>query len=710
MRTTMHDQTVSLIKWKNHIKILQLEPSGTCITVPLSACVGQGDIVQIANGDAYVLCKNGLCKILPTYISRDAVYVGSSKIELLVKEITDLEEREAMKSLTYYHYRGARLFGRTARLIARSFNSDYPKVLGYIELATPFYMNKARSKILDAPFNYNGISWEHWDKETVRKYIHIMVRIARCVIYPEFRGLGLGQMLVEHAIEFAKNRWQMSGFIPYFLEISADMLKFVPFVEKAGMVFIGETEGNLGRVYKDMEYLTRNVDRVRGRQIVLQEAFGIVDRQVNRMNNTLSIIEECGLDREEVLRRLKNLSKNQILRDFSLFHNIVSLPKPSYMKGLNLEADEFLIRRVGSINPRSKEKSNFIRLETLNGSIMLKNLTLSFTTKVRRTKLTHSIQQAFGISPDHIDSIIIRKLSLQVRPGEIILVIGPSGSGKTAFIDFLAKGAKKWQGGNAEGLTSWPTNYRPGIFKTIRSHKALIELMLGRDVRSALYLMGSVGLSDAFIYLKRFHELSRGQQYRVMLAKMMAEGYNVWLIDEFCANLDYVTANVIADKLQQVARELGATVVVAAPHYDAFLSTLKPDKVIKLTTAWEHEVISGSSFLKACKPIKIKRDRIISFPIRSELLEAVRLGKKVTTIREGRKPIEAGILLLEAINGSLAVRVTEVHYKTFQNLTDEDAIKDGYCNKELLKRELLSIYPTLRPRSFMTLIEFEKMI
>ncbi|GAI22378.1 unnamed protein product, partial [marine sediment metagenome] len=149
------------------------------------------------------------------------------------------------------------------------------------------------------------------------KYINLMVRIARCVVYPEFRGLGLGQTLVKYAVEFVKTRWQTSKYLPFFLEISADMLRFVPFAEKAGMVFIGETQGNLNRVYKDMEYLTRNADRVRGGEIVSQESSGIVDQQVARMNRILSLIEKRGLSRDDILRRLKRLSRDQVLRDFA---------------------------------------------------------------------------------------------------------------------------------------------------------------------------------------------------------------------------------------------------------------------------------------------------------------------------------------------------------------------------------------------------------
>ena len=65
-----------------------------------------------------------------------------------------------------------------------------------------------------------------------------------------------------------RKRWQVARLLPYFIEISADMLKYVPFAEKAGMMFVGETEGNLKRVHKDMDYLIRNVKRVKGGEIV----------------------------------------------------------------------------------------------------------------------------------------------------------------------------------------------------------------------------------------------------------------------------------------------------------------------------------------------------------------------------------------------------------------------------------------------------------
>jgi uncharacterized protein len=509
---------VSSVNWKGYLKRLTLQPGPRWLTVPLSACVSTGDRVWLTGEGAWVICQNGQAQILQPYAARERLALGGLQVEAVVKEITELDEHNAYKSLAEYHYRDSVIHGRTARLIVRAFHPLFPQVLGYVELATPFYMNKARANILNAHFESGSVTWEAWDKPTMRRYIHVLVRIARCIVYPEFRSVGLGQILVKHAAAFARQRWQVAGFLPYFLEISADMLKYVPFAEKAGMLFIGETEGNLRRVAKDMEYLIRNAERVKAGEIVSEEACGIVDQQVARM------------DREQLVERLQSLSQEVVLREFALFHNIVSLPKPTHMKGLHPDAEEFLARRVAEVAPRNGHIPLLPKLEPLKGPVVFRNITLSFRSQVRRTQQTHAVQQAFGISPEAIETTVVRRLSLDIPVGSILLVIGPSGSGKTTLIDLLAAGAA---GLGAEAAISgearWPENYRPGVFQAIHSRKALIEVLGERDVRTALYLMGLVGLSDAFIYLKRFDELSRGQQYRALLARLIRGGYNVWL-------------------------------------------------------------------------------------------------------------------------------------------------------------------------------------
>lgn len=703
---------VSSIIWKGHYKRLKLEPTSQYLDVPLSACVTKGDRLLQSNADVQVVCDQGTVTILPSYTAIETMRLGDLEIDLVVKEITQLEEFSAYQSLSDFHYRGHTLFGRTSRLILRSFYPLFPTVLGYIEITSPLYMNKAREAMVNAPFNQNGISWSQWDKDTKRKYINIFARVARCVVYPEFRGLGLGQMLLRHAANFSRDRWQLGGIKPLFLEISADMLKFVPFAAQAGMVHIGDTEGNLARVYKDMHYLLAKKAQTTTGEIV-QDTMGIVDKQLSRMNHTLKLVESEGMSVEELLEKLKDLSEDSALRDFALFHDIVSLPKPTYMRGLTSQAEEFLYTRVEEVRPSTKKPGLRMTIDKLNANIRFKDVAITFNSQVRRTKKTHVIQQAFSISPDNIRNRVLDHLNLEIEPGEVVLVLGPSGSGKTTLLDFLAcSGAISVGGAVITGNIQFPDNYRPGVFKPIRSKKPLIELMAKESytVENALQLMGIVGLSDAYIYLKRFEELSNGQQYRAMLAQLISQNTNVWLVDEFCTSLDPVTANVVADKLQRMARKLGATLMVAAPHCQYFLHSLSPDKVVSLTSAWHYDVLTGEKLMSSVRSPRVVNMQPQYLRIRAEFLDEIRKGKKRATIRRGKQRINKGLLVLQNGNDYQIVNVTGVRYCHIKNLTEDDARADGFADRNELIRKICEIYPGIRENQFVTVVNFDTMV
>src|SRR5713101_2485202 len=129
-------------------------------------------------------------------------------------------------------------------------------------------MNRPRAVLLDAKYHNGPIQWTAWKKDTVRRYANTIVRIARCVVSPEFRGIGLAQILVRHAARFARKHWNVGKLKPEFIEITADMLRYAPFVERAGMHYIGDTEGNLSRVNRDMNYVLKNFARVKSREIL----------------------------------------------------------------------------------------------------------------------------------------------------------------------------------------------------------------------------------------------------------------------------------------------------------------------------------------------------------------------------------------------------------------------------------------------------------
>ncbi len=679
---------VENVKWRGHLKTLTIKQDSAFtseldvknnLVVPLSACVSNNDTLLISGPRVYVQCQNGIAQITPPYVSKCRLTVGGIEIDTLFKEVTQADEHHSCMSLAKFHYRDRTLFGRTSRLIARTFNPSYPSVLGYIELATPFYVNKARAKLLNAPFSASSISWTGWNKNTTRRYIHLIVRIARFVVHPEFRGLGLGSMLIDHAEKFARSRWQVSRLMPCFLEISADMLKYVHFAERAGLSFIGETEGNVDRVAKDMRYLTKNADRVRNKNITLKDAFGIADQQAANMERTLKLQEEQGWSREQLIRRLKRLSVREVLHDYELFWDIVRLPKPTYMKGLTKTADRFIQRRTKELSLVNGWTVSSTKTEPLAGPLVARDLTLTYVTKVRRTQQSHAIQQAFGISPIDIRNVVVKGFSINIQPGEVVLVIGPSGSGKTTFMNALSKcsymGSLK-----QEGKILYPKNTKIGFFEPIRSRKALIEIFSDNgttdSIRQALNLLGCVGLSDAFVFIKRFCELSTGQQYRAMLAKLIVSRANIWFVDEFCANLDSVTANIVADRLQKTARKFGATIIAAAPNCETFLHAFKPDRVILLTNSWEHRVESGPNYIsKLLTPVHW-RTNLRRIRVKPELFSSICQGDQNKMVLKNRQSIEKGPLLLRCGKDQLLVQVLDVRHVKSSELTSECAPQD----------------------------------
>lgn len=545
----------------------------------------------------FVSCKNGKAIVFPAYRRKDLLTIGDIQLEVAVKEITTDDEYEAYLNLANFHYRSKKLFGRTAILVIVPQSGLLPKALGYIELSTSFFMNKARQKVFEKGFADAGgaVRWDTWNVNTARKFINVVVRIARCVVHPEFRGLGIGEILVSHACAFTKDRWQIAGLKPYFLEITADMLKFVPFVQKAGLKYIGTTEGNLNRVKRDMEYVVQNIDRVNNNEILRRKSGAIIQLQVKYARKVLDILKDSNKNFEEFNKQL--ISLESITPDeYALLHGIIRFPKPTYMAGLTRRAKAFLNKTMQELNIVDTFKTVPYKVQAISRPIYVKDLTVRFSSSVARTLKTSEVQEAFGIAPEHLDTVVFKNLTLEISPGTIILVTGASGSGKTTFIKLLTGQLDSSEGIQIEGVVDMPPDVSIGTFTPIRSSEPLVEALGGDDVLKALYALNMSGLTEAQLYLRRYRELSNGQQYRAMIANLIDSGANVWAADEFCSALDFFTANIVAQNVRKHVKHIGITVIVASPYPQPFLNSLQPDIVVSMFSAWEHRIYSGSKF------------------------------------------------------------------------------------------------------------------
>jgi len=221
---------------------------------------------------------------------------------------------------------------------------------------------------------------------------------------------------------------------------------------------------------------------------------------------------------------------------------------------------------------------------------------VEFSTKAEVTERTLAVCEAFGLGVDEAKHFVVfDDFSLDFCRGDLIYITGDSGGGKT----LLLKAFKEFFGDEAVALSDLE----------IDSDETLVE-GVGGAVKEAIETLSLCGLNDAFLFLRKYKELSDGQKYRYKLAKLMDDKEKrIWIIDEFCATLDRVMARIIAYLIQKVARKLGKTVVVATTHRD-LVEDFQPDIVVEKGFENEVKVIKKEIAHEKCsifKGVKIEK-------------------------------------------------------------------------------------------------------
>jgi ABC-type transport system involved in cytochrome c biogenesis ATPase subunit/GNAT superfamily N-acetyltransferase len=596
---------VSSVKFSSFAKAYRLK-NGLIIDAHRFCCLGPGDdLVMHRKNKLFAKCINGHAIILPAYSAPDSIKIGARTICLVIKEPVSKEELSGYHKLEEYHYRGKVLHGRRVPLVIATNDPLLPNVLGYIELSTAFLMGRPRAVLFDHPFKDRTakVSWQTWKKDTVRRYTNVVVRIARCVVSPEFRGLGLARLLVKHAISFARDHWHVAKLKPLFLEINADMLRYVPFVESAGMHYIGETEGNLVRVKKDMNYILANFERVKNGEILDERSAGIVDLQVHYATCLKKIEIEQGMSRDYLLELLMGSPQRLSDDNWALLHHIFRLPKPTFLIGLTPAAEKFIINRKRQLGLPDRYPAT--RPHNLNPKlseqITIRDCSLHLDSSLVRTRNTRKVQHAFGVSREMLRTTLFSNLSFDINPGDLVLLCGPSGAGKTTLLSILRQrlvNPDKVPDG-CRGAIDVPRNAKVCTLEPLRNLYPLVNSLGRVSFEHVLYALNVSGLAEAHLYVKRFKELSNGQRYRAMVAKLIASGANVWIADEFCATLDPVTANIVSKNLRRCANELGVTVILAAANWSEFIDELRPDTIVHLRSPWDYRIFSWDEFRHA---------------------------------------------------------------------------------------------------------------
>lgn len=198
---------------------------------------------------------------------------------------------------------------------------------------------------------------------------------------------------------------------------------------------------------------------------------------------------------------------------------------------------------------------------------------------------------SYGPTPALLD------ISLQIPPGLLIGVIGPNGSGKSTFIKAILGfvradvGSVKLFGEPVErakgrvayvpqrGSVDWdfPITVREVALMGRYGHRRWWQNMTAEDYRHADEALEMVRMSE--FRHRQIGQLSGGQQQRVFMARAMAQGADILLLDEPFAGVDAATERAILDVLERT-RAAGKTLVVV--HHDLATAAEYFDRIVLL--------------------------------------------------------------------------------------------------------------------------------
>ena len=186
---------------------------------------------------------------------------------------------------------------------------------------------------------------------------------------------------------------------------------------------------------------------------------------------------------------------------------------------------------------------------------------------------------------------ILRKVALEIAPGEVVGVVGPSGAGKTTLMRLIAGSLRPSAGSvrlDGADLSTWTEADRR---RYIGYLPQAVELLPG-TVRENIARMGPAddeavvgaavlaGAHEAIVELPDGYgtrigpggaPLSGGQRQRIGLARAVFGDVALLVLDEPNAHLDAIGEAALVDTLTRMSAR-GATVVIVSPRMNVMRS------------------------------------------------------------------------------------------------------------------------------------------
>ena len=197
----------------------------------------------------------------------------------------------------------------------------------------------------------------------------------------------------------------------------------------------------------------------------------------------------------------------------------------------------------------------------------------------------------------------LRGATLDIEPGEFLVILGPSGSGKSTLLNIIggldapSGGAVLFRGQDlAQFNEGQRTQYRrKHIGFVFQFYNLMPNLTAEENVELATEISPDpmpAGEALDLVHLgeRRRHfpsQLSGGEQQRVAIARAVAKRPEILLCDEPTGALDIATGQVVLNALNEINRRIGTTLIVIT--HNAAIGGLS-DRVIQMRDGHVHAI------------------------------------------------------------------------------------------------------------------------
>lgn len=228
-----------------------------------------------------------------------------------------------------------------------------------------------------------------------------------------------------------------------------------------------------------------------------------------------------------------------------------------------------------------------------------------------------------GLHKQYGDRKVLNGIDLNVKKGEVVVILGPSGCGKSTFLrcinglEPIQGGSIKFKGKNLENKNTDWREVRQSIGMVFQNyelfpHMTVIEnVLLGplkvqkRDKKEAMdqgkKLLERVGLLDRMDSFPR--QLSGGQKQRIAIVRALCMNPEVILFDEVTASLDPEMVREVLEVILSLAGQ-GMTMVIVT-HEMAFAKSVA-DKIVFMDEGRVCEISEPNEFFTNPKTERAK--------------------------------------------------------------------------------------------------------